>query len=93
MARTTTWQVDIQLFEHDDDSSARATLVTGTGPSKRRTLTGTGRSHRSPADPVVPEIGAEVAAARALRDLADRLLDTASEDIGDLEHADVHLTH
>ncbi len=93
MASTITWMVDIQLFEDDDHSSARATLVTGTGSSRRRTVTGTGRTRRNPADVDVPEIGAEIAAARALRDLADRLLRTASDDIGAIEDADVDLTH
>jgi hypothetical protein len=93
MASTTTWMVDIQLFEDNDHSSAKATLVTGTGPNKRRTVTGFGRARRSPEDANVPEIGAEIATARALRNLADRLLNTASEDISALEHTDVHLTH
>ncbi len=93
MASTTTWMVEIHLFESDDTSSARATLVTGAGAQQRRTVTGHGRSHRSPDDVDVPEIGAEVAAARALRDLADRLLGTASEDLAAVEHTQVRLTH
>jgi hypothetical protein len=39
----------------------------------------------------VPEIGEEVAVARALRHLADRLLATASDDISQIEHHEVHL--
>lgn len=93
MASTITWMVDIQLFEDDDHSSAKATLVTGSGSNLRRTVTGTGRTRRNPADMDVPEIGAEIAAARALRDLADRLLHTASDDISAIEHADINLTH
>lgn len=93
MARTTTWMVEIHIFEGDDSSSAKATLMSGTGPEQRRTVTGQGRSHRNPADMDVPEIGAEVATARALRDLADRLLEAASEDLSAIEHAEVHLTH
>lgn len=84
---TQTWQVDIHLFDHDDSTAADAVLTTHTGTR----LHGRGRTRRNPTDTDVPEIGEEVAAARALRDLADRLLDTASADISDLEHHEVHL--
>lgn len=40
-----------------------------------------GHARRSTDDISVPEIGDEVAVARALRRLADRLLDTAEQDI------------
>jgi len=91
MASTATWSVEIQLFEDGEDSAAKAVLVTGEGPNRHRSLTGTGRARRNPSDLEVPEIGEEVAAARALRDLAARLLGAASEDITDKEHHEVHL--
>lgn len=93
MTSIETWTVEIQLFEGEVDTAARATLVSGEGVHRRRTLVGTGRARRNPGDPEVPEIGAEIAAARALRDLADRLLGAASDDIAGIEHAEVHLTH
>jgi hypothetical protein len=40
----------------------------------------------------VPEIGAELATARALHDLADRLLGAAVGDIADATHEDVELS-
>ena len=40
-----------------------------------------GEARRSPADPDMPAVGDEVAAARALRQLADRLLEMASSDL------------
>jgi hypothetical protein len=89
---TTTWSVDIQLFEGDDDTSARATLISGRGCDRRRTVTGSGRAHRRDGDVPVAEIGAEIATARALRDLADKLLNVASEDISAIEQKEVHLT-
>lgn len=82
-----TWKVEIQLFEHDDDTAADAVLTTTAG----NTIRGRGRARRNPSDQDVPEIGEEVAASRALRDLADRLLNTASEDISEIEHESVHL--
>jgi len=92
MLTTTTWSVDIQIFEGDDETSARATLISGRGSDRRRTVTGTGRAHRKPSDAPIGEIGAEIATARALRDLAARLLDVASDDIAAIEDKEVHLT-
>ncbi|WP_088318266.1 dsRBD fold-containing protein [Kineosporia sp. R_H_3] len=91
MTSTETWNVEIMLFEGDDNTAARATLISGTGANRRRTLVGTGRAHRKASDPAIPEIGAEIATARALRDLADRLLGAASDDIADIEQHEVHL--
>jgi hypothetical protein len=93
MLTTTTWSVEIQLFEGDDDTSAKATLISGTGSNRRRTVVGSGRAHRKDGDQPVAEIGAEIAAARALRDLADQLLGVASEDIAAVEEKDIHLAH
>lgn len=84
---TRTWSVQVNLFDHDDATSAEAVLTTLAG----NRLHGRGHSRRNPTDPDVPEIGEEVAAARALRDLADRLLATASDDISGLEQHEVHL--
>ena len=50
-----------------------------------------GETRRNPSDVDVPEIGDEVAAARALRRLADRLLGVASDDIEMIEAHEVHL--
>jgi hypothetical protein len=44
-------------------------------------LTASGHTRRSTSDIRVPEIGDEVAAARALRQLADRLLETAAGNV------------
>lgn len=93
MTHTTAWTVEVFLYEDDDRTLAKATLVSGAGASRRHTLVGVGRASRNPADASVPEIGEEVAVARALRDLADRLLETASADIADITKTEVHLTH
>ena len=93
MPHTMSWNVEIFVYEDDDHTSAKATLISGTGANRRHTVTGAGRSARNPGDASVPEIGQEVAVARALRDLADRLLQAASADIADLTSADVHLAH
>ncbi|WP_338089881.1 dsRBD fold-containing protein [Nonomuraea basaltis] len=67
----------IQLTEDGDDTSARAALTTDDGIE----VTGAGRARRNPSDPAVPEIGDELAAARALADLAESLAVSARRDI------------
>ena len=71
------WQVRVSIFESGDDTSAKVVLLSD-APTH---LTARGQSHRSTRDPSVPEIGDEVAVARALRHLADQLLETATQDI------------
>jgi hypothetical protein len=88
-----TWHVTVHLFDADDIdphgsvTTAHATLVTSSGTS----LDGYGRARRNPRDTDVPEVGEELATARALRDLADRLLRATSDDIAQLEHRQVRL--
>jgi hypothetical protein len=92
---THTWKVVIHLFDADDlraggdVTKAHAVLTTSAGT----TLHGFGRARRAPQDLDVPEIGDELAAARALRDLADRLLRATSDDISAIEHGDVRIVH
>lgn len=74
------WKVNVSIFSSGDDTDAHVVLVADS-PTR---LTATGHSHRSPDDPDTPEIGDEVAVARALRHLADRLLGTAAGDIEQL---------
>lgn len=74
------WSVQIYIDEAGDDTVARAVLNTrSTG-----TVTGKGHARRNPIDRNVPEIGDELAVARALADLADRLSVVAGNDIAQL---------
>lgn len=84
---TRSWHVDIYLYEKGDTTNAQAVLH-GDAPTS---VTSRGVAHRRPGDPSVPEIGDEVAVARALRRLANRLLNVAEADIGALEGHPVHL--
>jgi hypothetical protein len=72
------WTVRISLFE-GDDTTARAVLVADPLDGIRAT----GVSHRRAQDPPQPRIGDEVAVARALRHLADQLLEQAASEIED----------
>jgi uncharacterized protein (UPF0128 family) len=71
------WTVDIFLGEEDGRTYAEARLITDAGDK----LVGAGHAQVGPRDYNVPEIGDEVAVARALRALGDKLLLTASGDI------------
>lgn len=51
-----------------------------------------GLARLNPADRDVPEIGDELAVARALSDLGHQLLDTAAGDIEQITHRPVHLS-
>lgn len=80
-----TWHVRIDLEEYDGRTNAVARLDTGAGTD----LTGTGAAHLNPRDPDVPEIGDELAASRALSELAHVLLDTAAGDLSQVLHSRV----
>lgn len=71
------WTVHVYITEDGDDTLARAVLTT----AATSTVTGRGGARRNPIDRPVPEIGDELAASRALEDLAIRLHDVASDDI------------
>jgi hypothetical protein len=85
--RIKTWHVELFLDEDGDRTVARAVLHTGLSTH----LEGRGVTVRATHDTDVPEIGDEVATARALHELADELLRTAAGDIAALEHAPVRL--
>lgn len=72
------WSVQIFLSEQDDETTyAEARLRTHDDTH----LVGTGVAKRNPHDINVPEIGDELATARALSELAHKLLHAAAEDI------------
>ena len=76
MAHTMEWNVRLYLVEEQGTTKARVVLDTGNA-----SLTGHGVAHRNPADVDVPEIGDELAAGRALNDLAGQLVTAATHDI------------
>jgi hypothetical protein len=72
-----TWNVTIDIGEHDGRTRAVAHLHT----RDKDRVVGVGFARLAPSDRDVPEIGAEIAAARALADLSRRLLGVATEDV------------
>ena len=87
MAATKIWRVDIYIGERDEKTHAEARLL----PADEVSLTGRGVARLNPADRDVPEIGDELAVARALSDLAHQLLHAAVDDIEAVTHAPVDL--
>jgi Domain of unknown function (DUF1876) len=89
MSETKRWTVELLIGENDGRTYAEANLRTEIGDQ----LTGAGEAHLHPDDRDVPEIGDELAVARALTDLGHRLLVTAAGDIQQVTNQDVTLTH
>jgi hypothetical protein len=76
------WTIDIYLSEEATVTNAEARLHTDDATDLR----GHGIARKHPADSDVPEIGDELAAARALSDLAHQLLHAAADDIEAVTH-------
>jgi hypothetical protein len=81
------WSVRVSILEAGDDTRASVVLLADApGPLSAR-----GASHRSSTDDPVATIGDEVAVARALRHLADRLVETAEHTIEARTGEEVHV--
>ncbi|ACQ78741.1 Domain of unknown function DUF1876 [Beutenbergia cavernae DSM 12333] len=87
MDATKHWSIAVEIDEHDDTTRAQARLETAAG----REVRGLGHAQRNPLDASVPEIGDELAVARALRNLADHLLHTTEKDIEGATGEPAHL--
>ena len=88
MDEVKTWTVTIEIDEHDGHTRARARLRTRDTDH----TTGVGLARLNPADRDVPEIGDEIAVARALSDLSRRLLQLATDDVEQSSGEPAHLT-
>ena len=66
------WKLTFECREDEDHCDMVVHLDAGD-----RALSGHGRSRRNPKDPSVPQIGEELAAARALHNLANHLTEDA----------------
>lgn len=81
------WNVEILIGEVDRRTYAEAQLY----DEIRDDLVGTGQARLRPQEPDIPEIGDEIAVARALSDLGHRLLVAAAGDLEDATHEHVSL--
>jgi uncharacterized protein DUF1876 len=80
------WSVTLEIDEHDGRTRAVARLEGGVAE-----LTGVGLARRSPEDPDVPQIGDELAVARALSELSHQLLDATASDLERVTHQPAHV--
>jgi hypothetical protein len=80
------WTIHVAFTEEEDRTRADAVLE-----GAPVDLRGWGRARRNPIDPAVPAVGEEVAAARALSDLAHHLLEAAAHRIESWEGHAVNL--
>ena len=85
MTTVDSWPVEISLHEEDGNTRAEARLARDGG------MTGHGLARRHPEDQQVTQIGEEIAAARALSDLAHQLLGDAAGQIEGITHQRAHL--
>jgi hypothetical protein len=81
------WTIDIFIDEHERQTRAEARLHT----RDRTHLVGVGLARCNPVDRSVPEIGDELATARALTDLAHKLIDATVSDIESMTHMPAHV--
>ena len=81
MEQAKTWTASVFIEESDGITRATARLDTGTNQ-----ITGHGVARCNPADRDVPEIGDELATARALSALAYELFETTVGDIEAITH-------
>ncbi|WP_424888260.1 dsRBD fold-containing protein [Streptomyces sp. XH2] len=86
MTTKTAWNAQIDITEEGRKVTADATLI---GKGGQRQLVGHGVARCNPADQNDPAIGDELAAARALADLTNKLLDNAAHDIESHTHQPV----
>lgn len=87
MTAIDSWPVEVSLREAGRETRAEARLTRETVG-----LVGYGLARRNPDDPEVTQIGEEIAAARALSDLAHQLLSDAAQQIEGITHQRAHLT-
>jgi hypothetical protein len=87
MTTVDSWPVEISVHEEDGKTRAEARLTRdGVG------MTGHGLARRNPDDREVTQVGEEIAAARALSDLAHQLLSDAAGQIEGITHQRAHLS-
>jgi hypothetical protein len=87
MHETKRWNIIVDIDEHDGRTRAVARLEAD-DPDH---MVGVGTARLNPSDRDVPQIGDELAVARALSELSHRLLHAAAEDIEGITHQPAHL--
>ncbi|GEL18814.1 DUF1876 domain-containing protein [Pseudonocardia asaccharolytica] len=81
------WTITVDIDEHENRTRAVARLEIHDSDK----LVGVGMARLNPADHKVPEIGDEIATARALSELSHHLLDVAAGNIEQITREPAHL--
>lgn len=81
------WPVKLSITETDGRTHAEARVVMPGGAD----LAGRGDARRNPADREITLVGEQIAAARALSDLAGKLMYAAATSIEGITHERTHL--
>ena len=87
MTTVDSWPVEISLHEEGRETRAGARLI-----KDRMGMVGRGLARYNPDDQEVTQIGEEIAAARALSDLAHQLLSDAAGQTEGITHQRAHLS-
>jgi hypothetical protein len=87
MPTTKRWNIEITIGEEGSHTYAEARLHARDAAEVR----GEGAARCNPSDENVPRIGDEIAVARALSDLAHKLLHEAAEELESVVRQPVHL--
>ena len=87
MTAIDSWPVEISLHEEGRETRAEVRLTKQAGG-----IVGRGLARRNPDDQEVTQIGEQIAAARALSDLAHQLLSDAAGQIEGITHQRAHLS-
>jgi hypothetical protein len=81
------WHIDLDIQEDGDKNTLTAAFLRLPDDTELRAE---GRARRHPRDPLQTKVGEELAAARALNDLARQLLAKAADDIEQATHKPAH---
>jgi hypothetical protein len=82
------WHIEMEFHETDARTKAAALVRLQDGTELRAH----GHALRRPGDPQQPRVGEELAAARALNDLAHQLMDKAGHEIEEVTHLKTNLS-
>lgn len=86
------WSVDITIDEHTSESGNRTRAIARLQAQGNMHFAGAGFARCNPADRDVPEIGDELAVARALADLSRQLIEATTTDLARTTNEPIRLT-
>ncbi|MFE4501678.1 DUF1876 domain-containing protein [Rhodococcus sp. NPDC056743] len=86
------WSVDITIDEHTSETANRTRAIARLRAQEDTHFAGAGFARCNPVDRDVPEIGDELAVARALADLSRQLIEATTTDLARTTSEPIRLT-